>query len=313
MGKPKHPNKQSSTKQGLPRAQSARTLLYGESTPERSGKSIRQQAPQNSEALKPYISASQLTLYETCGEAYRRRYIEGERIPPGMAAHKGSGVHGGAQYNFTQKIDTHKDLPIDDIIEVAITSFEKRLNSDDVLLLPEEVEQGRKVIIGKTKDAVSRLTTLLAEEVAPKYQPILVEQKQKILLPKSSHDLVCILDLADDKDRVVDFKTGTKKKPKGMADESEQLTFQALTFKAHTGRMPSEITLECLIDKKVPENQTLTTTRNMAHIEGLIARINTMQAGIEAGIYIPTTADNWKCSPRWCGYFQTCPYTKGRR
>jgi len=262
---------------------------------------------------KPYISASQLTLYETCGEAYRRRYIEGERIPPGMAAHKGSGVHGGAQHNFTQKIESHEDLPLKDIIEVAITSFERRLDSDDVLLLPEEVETGKSTIIGRAKDSVSRMATVLVEDVVHKYQPVLVEQKQKILLPSSSHDLVCILDLADDQDRVVDFKTGTKKKPKGMADESEQLTFQALTYKAHTGRMPKEIILECLIDKAKPENQTLTTTRNLQHIEGLVARITTMQAGLEAGIYIPTTADNWKCSPRWCGFFNTCPYTQGRR
>lgn len=272
---------------------------------------VRQQAKNNDE-IKPYISTSQLTLYETCGEAYRRRYIEGERIPPGIAAHKGSGVHGGAQANFFQKIESHEDLKQADIIDISITAFEKRLESDDFLLSSDE-GLSKKVVVGQAKDSVSRMAKVLAQDVVHKYQPVLVEQKQKIILPKSSHDLVCIIDLADDKDHVVDFKTGTKKKPKATADESEQLSFQALTFLAHTGRLPSKISLECLIDKKEPENQTLTTTRTMAHLDGLIARITTMQAGLEAGIYIPTTADNWKCSKKWCGYFNTCPYTQGRR
>ena len=53
---------------------------------------------------KPYISPSQLNTFENCGEAYKRRYLDKEIIPPVVAALRGTGVHRGAEMNFVQKI-----------------------------------------------------------------------------------------------------------------------------------------------------------------------------------------------------------------
>lgn len=40
-----------------------------------------------------YLSVSQLDTFTRCGEQFRRRFMEGECIPPGIAARIGSGVH----------------------------------------------------------------------------------------------------------------------------------------------------------------------------------------------------------------------------
>ena len=71
---------------------------------------------------KPHISFSQINLHANCAEAYRRRYPCNEVIPPGVAALKGGGVHGGVAINHQQKVKSGRDLPVKDIVE-PIRSF----------------------------------------------------------------------------------------------------------------------------------------------------------------------------------------------
>jgi hypothetical protein len=74
---------------------------------------------------KPHLSQTQLTMYEKCGESYRRRYCdcEGEKIPPGIALVKGTGVHGGSKANFKQKIETKEDLSRKKIIDISEKNY----------------------------------------------------------------------------------------------------------------------------------------------------------------------------------------------
>ncbi len=136
------------------------------------------------DAKKPYISASQLGMYERCGEQYRRRYIEKERIPPGVALLKGTGVHGGARVNFRQKVETHEDLPKKDIVEISVTEFERSYQNQGVLLTAEEESIGLQKVMGETKDSVVTLSGLFADEVAPVYQPAFVEESYRITIPR---------------------------------------------------------------------------------------------------------------------------------
>jgi len=260
---------------------------------------------------KPYISSSQLGLYEMCGEAYRRSYIEKEKIPPGIAMIKGIGVHGGSRANFRQKKDSHQDLPKKDIAEISVTEMERSLGYG-VMLTPEEDSVGKDIIIGKAKDSVVVFADLYSDFVAPEYQPVFTEEKQRIVIPDSSHDLMAVMDVADDKKRIVDLKSTGKKKTQKDVDDSEQLSFYSLVYKALTGELPEEVRLEVLVEKKQSERQLLVGKRDMADLTVLISRINTMIKGLSAGIFMPCPASFWKCNPMYCGYFNTCKFTKRR-
>jgi hypothetical protein len=257
---------------------------------------------------KPHLRQSQLTSYERCGEAYRRRYIENEKIPPGVVLVKGTGVHGGSKVNFTQKIESKVDLPRTDIIDIAVSEFDNQVNKYGVLLTTEEETIGYHEVIDKARDSVMIFGGLYADYVAPEYQPKFVEKEHKIEIPTASHDLMCHMDLADIRDIVTDLKTTKKKKTQKEVDDSEQLTFYALVFKALTGHLPSAVRLEALIDKKNPERQMLEATRTMDDLQVILNRINAMLKGLKAGIFIPALATSWQCSPKYCGYAMTCPY-----
>ena len=262
------------------------------------------------EEKRKHISASQLSTFELCGEAYRRRYIEGTIIPPGIALIRGSGVHAGAKVNFTQKKDSHKDLPKKDIIDASVAGLEDA-TKNGVLLTENEESIGAKNVLGKTKDEVATLSGIFADDIAPKYQPAFVEEKQRITLTED-YDLVAIMDLADVDEIIVDLKTSGKKKNQSEVDSSEQLSIYSLVYKAKTGHLPKQVRLETLVNKKKPEAQMLKSTRQMQDLQIVVNRLNVMLDSIKKGVFVPCNPGSWKCNQMYCGYYNTCPYVKNK-
>jgi len=266
--------------------------------------------PQKTADKKPHISQTQLVMYENCGEQYRRRYLEKQVIPPGFALLRGRSVHEGARANFRQKIESHKDLAKKEIVEIAMATLEHDLKKG-FSMTPEEQTIGKDAMVDTTQKSIVTLTELFADQVAPEYQPAMVEVEQEIVL-EAAYNLIAKMDLADIRQIIVDLKTSTKKKNESDVHTSEQLTFYALVFLAATGKLPAAVRLENLIEKKVPERQCLQSQRDKNDLNTVINRINAMIGGLKAGIFIPCPASSWICNPRWCGYAPTCKYFSSR-
>lgn len=261
---------------------------------------------------KPHISPTQLEMAGKCWAQYEQRYILGNRVPPGIAPAIGTGVHRGAETNFRQKVDSHEDMPTAEIVEAAVSGFELEVASG-IELTAEESSRGKGIVLGEAKDQTASLAAVHAATQAPDYQPVAVEHRTTIVLPRATHDLLTITDLRDNRDRVADFKTAGKKKSQGEADSSVQLTVEAAAFHIDTGRQAAEVRLDVLVKTKQPYRQVLATHRTIADFHALTNRINAMLAMIEKGIFPPTTPGAWWCSPRWCGYWATCPYVNSQR
>jgi hypothetical protein len=246
-------------------------------------------------------------MYWRCPEQYRRRYIEGERIPPGIAMMTGTAVHKGIEHNFRRKIETHEDLPGARIAEAAVAGFEQA-TKDGYTLTKEEDKIGRARVLGTAIEQTVALAHLHAEEQAPDYQPVEVEQATRMIFPTAAADLLAITDLRDDQGRVTDFKTSAKSKPGAEVDYSMQLTIYAAAYWVDRGIPPVEVRLDTLVKTKKPKRQLLRSTRGKADIEVLIGRINITLKAMQSGNFPPCPPDAWQCSDRWCGYFRTCPY-----
>lgn len=264
---------------------------------------------------KPYLSPTQVDMYLNCGEQWRRRYVEGDVIPPGIALVKGTAVHLGSEHNFEQKIKSKKDLSKKKIVDRAVSGFDDRVREEGLFLTEEDEARGKKIVKGEGIDSTARLAGLYAEEVAPKYQPKEVEIKQRLVLEKSKYDLLAILDLTTVENNILELKTGAKKKSQSDWDKSTQLTIQAVTHRAHSGQMPGKITVEQLVDsgKSPPKLHTFETTRTAADFGPLASRLNAVINGITAGVFIPASPGHWGCGPKYCGYWQTCPYVNSER
>lgn len=265
-------------------------------------------------AEKPYLSPTQIDSFTRCGEAYRRRYVEKERIPPGIALLKGTSVHKGAEANNLQKLETRQDLKAQDIVDVAAAEFDSRASKEDVTLAEEEQSRGKSIVLGEALDSTVRMAGAYAGLVAPKYQPQLVESRQKIEVPEAAHDLLAILDLVDEKDAVVEIKTAGKTGKQEDWDNSVQLSIQALTMVALKGKAPSSIQVEQIVDlKSGPKVVTWQTTRSKPDFDALIQRYSQVSKAITAGIFTPATPGAWWCSPKFCGYWRSCKFVNSER
>ncbi len=123
------------------------------------------------------VRQSQLNSFDNCGEAHRRRYLENEIIPPGIAALRGSGFHAAAETNHKQKRKSGKDLPAKELVDLAITSFDELRARDGFRLTAEEMKIGKRPMIARTKNTIQALTNLYSDRVAPSIEPDLVEAK----------------------------------------------------------------------------------------------------------------------------------------
>lgn len=261
---------------------------------------------------KPHLSASQLETFCKCPEQWRRRYIDGEIQPPGVAAIKGKTLHAAAEGNFRQKIISREDLSVEHFRELAAESFDAQI-AGDYQLTAEEEGRGKRIVLGEAKDAAVAMTEFHAREQAPDYMPKLVEERFRIALP-GPHDLVGVIDLADELGRVTDFKTAGKKKSQADADGSVQLTAYHVGHIAITGRPPAELRLDTVVQtKKGISRDVIATTRGRGDLNALAHRLNVISASITAGIFPPAPPGSWQCSPKWCGYFGTCKFVNSER
>lgn len=260
-----------------------------------------------SEAKKPHRSTSQLESYSRCAEAFRRRYIEKEIIPPGIALMQGKGVDAAQGVNFRQKIETHEDLPVSEIKDAAAAAFDNE-TAGEYLLSTEEVTEGPKKVLGRAKDQTVKLAEAFAIHQAPDYQPVAVQREFRIVMPNSTHDLIGFIDLECDQKRVTDFKTANKRKNQDEVNSSLQLTVYAAAHRLWTGSDPTEVRLDTLVKNKEPVRQVLASSRSLDDYQALVNRFNAIQQAIAAGNFPPATPGAWWCGPKWCGYHATCPY-----
>lgn len=262
---------------------------------------------------KPHVSPSQMDMYFRCGEQYRRRYVLGEVVPPGVALIKGGAVHKAAEVNYAQKLASREDLPGEDLEAVAAADVSERIGKDGLLLTPEESRQGLTKVQGHLTDRAVELTRMFRKQVAPKVQPVLVEKFVRIELPARSHDILGRLDVADENGVIRDLKTSSRRKSEDEVQRSDQLAFYEAAYRQETGKSATGVAMDVLVDKRHPEVQHIETKRTDADRKAFLNRLAALLAGLQAGHFSPAPLGSWCCSPRFCGYWWTCPYVNSER
>ena len=157
-----------------------------------------------------HLSPSSLGMARRCLEQFRRRYVLGEKERPGEAAIVGSVVHSALEWNYEQKIASHTDRPIAEVIEyLDDQAVPNVLNERGGA---EEVEWDGKdpvAALDLARDDARRVTSAYYRVVVPRIQPIAVEQKIRVRPPQLPVTLIGYIDLETEL-RVIDTKTGKR-------------------------------------------------------------------------------------------------------
>ena len=176
-----------------------------------------------------HMSASSIDMARRCPEQWRNRYILKRKERPAEAPVMGTAVHAALERNFAQKIDTHVDLGLVDLLDWYLSSegfaqvaFDEQERAGEEILWdtgPEQTRQRGKFIVASYH-----------ELVAPRVQPLKTESVFELAwgLPvpvQGRFDLEQELS-------TVDFKTGKQatRKPK------ESWRVQAAIYTEATGK-----------------------------------------------------------------------------
>lgn len=258
---------------------------------------------------KPYFSVSQLEMLSRCGEQYRRRYIEGDIRPPGIAAAVGRGVDDSVNQNLIHKVEHGALLDAVEVKDLARDAF-SRAWREGVLLTSEERSEGLDKVKGRGVDKTVRLASFHHFDFADKIDPIStghVQRRWRIALEGFPRDLVGVIDVQE-RMRVRDTKTASKAPPKNAAHVSLQGTAYLLVAKVIDGEDGTEFSLDYLVDGKFPKSLQLKSTRSRRDFQMLLDRVEAAVVAIDAGVLIPASPGDWICSKRWCGYWDSCRY-----
>jgi len=247
------------------------------------------------EALR--LSPSSINMFLRCQYQWYLRYVEGLKVPPKAALVVGLAFHKGEEVNFTQKIDTGEDLPLDDVMDAYDTEFEQRA---------EEVEEWEEDK-GKVKDEGYKLLECYHKELAPTVQPLLVEDWVEEKLD-SGIILYGKRDVVTENLAVIDLKTANRKPSQISLDYQLQLELYAIQGDIEKAFVHYAI--------KTKKPQTLVLEHELPKEPRLLKVVSSVAKAIKealrTGNFIPNgLGHSWAC--QYCGYREKglCPYVQG--
>lgn len=263
---------------------------------------------------KPVFHQHQLDMLSKCGLLYEFVYVKGQKAPPGIALHIGTGTHAGANVNLRSKIETGQLLPVEAVQEAARKGFIAAWDKDGCKLEAEEKLIGVDLVKGAAIDQVTRLAALHAVELAPKLNPVKAEETWRLDLKGYPVDLVGTTDLKEADGKVRDLKTSGKSPDKTDADDSEQLTIYALAERTLAGQTGDvQVALDVLVKNKTPKIVTLNSHRTDDDFREVLERVGRAVRVIETGSFYPANPQSWWCSQKWCGFYDRCPHGARQR
>jgi len=256
------------------------------------------------------IHQSTLNMALRCGEQFRRRYIEGEIIPPSIAAGRGTAVHKANEVNLKHKVVKQEDLPLEDLQDAARDAYVHTF-SNGVYIPKKDLPAKNRLLNDGLNDAI-RCTKVYRREVAPHIKPISIEQPFQI-------DVGLELPLAGRMDYqeepvVGDLKTASMKWQKDRINREIQPAFYSFVHEQERGIRPL-FRYHVLIARRNKEGQPtseeyqpLEYTPSEKDYKALFAKLQLFIQMLKSGVFPPANPTAWWCSERFCGYWYTCPY-----
>lgn len=266
-----------------------------------------------------HLSPSSIDSFWKCAEQWRREKVDRDPRPATAETIFGGAFHRAVETNMRQKIDSHEDIPVPVMRDVAGDSFNEIL----------EAEKGEREILWRdAKPNVVQaevITAMVGNEshlgfhqvLAPAVQPLEVERWVTVDTPVGV-PLNMRLDIEDEQGRIFDVKTSKKAKTQGDLDKSTQPTAY-LWGRAAEGNPARDFTVHLAIRTKTPQQMELVTYRSaeqLAQFERLLqVTVTTITHYLETygpeGPWPAASPLAWWCAASQCSYFPTCPWRGG--
>ncbi len=105
-----------------------------------------------------------------------------------------------------------------------------------------------------------------------------------------------------------DLKTSSRKWNQKRADEQMQCTLYIAAMEAmgYEGNPSREFRYFVFTKTSKPIAQVLTTSRSQKEIDWALQAVRDTYDAIKTGVYPPGDTSSWKCTPKWCSFYEHC-------
>ena len=256
------------------------------------------------------IHQSMLNSIFRCGESFRRRYIELEIIPPGIAAGRGTGLHYANRVNLTQKMKTGNDLSLSDIKDATRDGYIKAFSNG--VFIPKEKLSEKTTLLNNGLNDSLRCAEVYKKNIAPEIIPKAVEEPFNV-------DIGLELPLAGTIDiertaKIDDLKTAAKKWSDGQIEKEIQPILYSLAHEKITGTKPV-FKYHIMICRRGKDNKSTSADYQTQEIiasedqyTALIYKARLFIEAIQKGVFMPANPASYWCSEVFCGYHRTCRF-----
>ena len=226
--------------------------------------------------LPTRMSPSSLTAFLVCPEAWRRKYLLGERGPSSGNLLIGRADSKACEADLGQKINTGVNLPLDTVRDIAAEAFDFELSEDGG---PSEVEWDDGQTPGKARDMAVAVAAAYRDQVSEQIVPIAVEHHVELQLPNlpPMHGFVDVVEST----RIRERKSANRK-PGNNTPSPQHLT-QTLLYTAATG-LPTHF--DYTVKKTHPEVVSALTEPT------LVAHENIFRAGAQLELLLRTASQS---------------------
>lgn len=235
----------------------------------------------------PYISASQLDMFLTCPLLYVQQYTgEVVRMEWNIYTAHGWAIHKAFETNFSQKITSRVDLPVDEVVKVFIKDFEKQRNKltgyVDNMTYETLQMQGEKMI------------KLFMKDRAPSLMPAHVELEFEIPLKFMGAGIIVkgFIDLITEDGAIRDYKnmgeSSQEKRNNTVVANSLQLTMYSLAYRKLFLKRERQVGILGLKRlKSWPKIEERHTVRTDEQVLALVQCLYKMIQIIDKDLYFP--------------------------
>lgn len=248
------------------------------------------------------LSASSVQAYLRCGLAWYLGYVLGVKASSSGPQVLGIAGHKAVEANMAQKIDSHTDLPEDDVLDAFSDAFDE-----------QEMEEVEKP--GLLKDSGVAAVREYHRRAAPTIQPIEVEKPIQFAVNSIAYSGQ--LDLIDDAGRIRDTKFVGRKPEEGKYKLN--MIGYAIGYRqgASTPSEPvveTDTVLDVMVRNKRPQYVQMSAGGPVSEheIRRFASILKSVQDNIQKGSFPPNgLATPGTC--RTCNFYKVCPAVNGAK
>jgi hypothetical protein len=270
-----------------------------------------------------HLSNSSYTLFLSCPEAWRLRYLHGRKEPPSGAMFLGSRVDDALSLYYRHILEHHERLELEQVTDAYRDLWRTEIQNEELGVDWRDIHQHAAFELGV------QALELTFDQLVPKLgEPLAVQRRLEFALAPGLTEwtIVCYLDLetrghdaaGEPIDRVIDYKVKGTPIGQPTADRDPQAS---LYLAGHwlEGRPAEEFAFAQIAkpgrQRKQMSAGLVTTRRTPGQLRACLARIALAASQIDAyyqrfgpdrpwGFADPT---GWKCSERFCAHWVACP------